>query len=70
MVIRAIILALGLAVGICSVGPLGQGLLFSAAGSTGAQTAIYSALAMMAVSFALLATFHYLESRRPVVTLD
>jgi hypothetical protein len=69
MVIRTIILSLGLAIGISSVGPLGQGLLFSVPGSSGAQVAIYSALGMMAVSVVLLATFFRLESLRPVVTL-
>lgn len=69
MVIRAIILALGVSIGVCSLGPFGQGVLFSEHGSAGAQTAINSGLAMMVVSFALLITFTLLESRRPVVTL-
>ncbi len=70
MVIRAIILSLGVAIGICSLGPFGQGVLFSEHGSTGAQIAVNSGLAMMAVSMLLLAASAYLGSRRPIASLD
>ena len=69
MVVRALILSLGLALAICSIGPFAHGLLYAVPGSFGAQAAIFSALGLMAVSASLLFLFRHLESRRPMVTL-
>jgi hypothetical protein len=66
MIIRAIILSLGLAIGITSIGPLAQGLVYSVPGSFGAQIAIYGAVGMMVVSAVLLITYLFLDSRRPI----
>lgn len=68
MIVRAIILSLGMAIGICSIGPLTQGLFYSPHGSAEAYSAIYAAVGLMIVSAALLCVFIRLESRSPIVT--